>query len=285
MHASGCARIAGRGVTKRGATAARNFAAVLALCAALAGCQGELYSNLSESEANQMLAVLMSSGVSTTKTAKGKDGFSLSVDERDMLRAIAILKDAGFPKNTRDSIGKVFQKSGIMSSPFEERVRYIYALSEDVAQTLSNIDGVLAARVHIVLPDAPQLGQPVKPSSAAVFIKHQSGVDLDFFVPQIRRLVSSSIEGLEYAAVTVVLTEALPTKSVTTADASGTLEVLPGLAVRDTDVGRFWQLLGGVVAFTLMLAGSVAFAWRTVQQRRAKRPAAATANAALVEPS
>jgi len=281
MRASVCPPTAGH---RR--SAVRTLVVAIVLSVALAGCQGELYSNLSEPEANQMLAVLMSSGVSTTKTAKGKDGFSLSVDERDMLRAIAILKDSGYPKNLRESIGKVFQKSGIMSSPFEERVRYIYALSEDVAQTLSNIDGVVTARVHIVLPDAPQLGQPVKPSSAAVFIKHQSGVDLDFFVPQIRRLVSSSIEGLEYSAVTVVLAEASPTKSVSTADASGTVEVLPGLAVRDSDVARFWQLLAGVVAFALVLAGSVAFAWRALEQRRARRPVpAAGAHVPLVEPS
>jgi type III secretion protein J len=228
--------------------------------------------------------VLMGAGVPTSKVARGKDGFTLSVDERDMLRAIAILKDAGYPRNSRDSIGKVFQKSGIMSSPFEERVRYIYALSEEVAQTLSNIDGVVTARVHIVLPDAPQLGQPVKPSSAAVFIKHQAGVDLDFFVPQIRRLVSSSIEGLEYSAVTVVLTEAAPTKAVSTKDVSGTVEVLPGLAIRDTDVARFWQFVAGIAAFVAGLSAAMVFAWRSLQKRRAKS-ASGGANLPLVEPS
>src|ERR1700732_2058722 len=95
---------------------------------ALAGCQQDLYSNLTEVEANQMLATLIANNVSADKAAKGKDGFTIAVDSKDMLRAIAVLNDSGYPKNTRDSIGKVFQKSGIMSSPFEERVRYIYAL-------------------------------------------------------------------------------------------------------------------------------------------------------------
>ncbi len=227
----------------------------------LAGCQSDLYSNLTEVEANQMLAVLMSNGISADKVAKGKDGFTLSVDNRDMLRSIALLNDRGYPKNTRDSIGKVFQKSGIMSSPFEERVRYIYALGEDVAQTLSQIDGVVTARVHIVLPDAPQLGQSVKPSSAAVFIKHQPGTDIEFLVPQIRRLVSSSIEGLDYAAVTVVLTESQPSKQATGPAVDPTVEVLPGLSVRDTDAGRFWQIAGLLgAAMAVMLAGLVACA-------------------------
>ncbi len=250
----------------------------------LAACQSALYSNLSEPEANEMLAVLMANGVSASKAA-AKEGFTLSVAERDMLRAIALLKDAGYPRSSRDSIGRVFQKSGIMSSPFEERVRYIYALGEDVAQTLSYIDGVVTARVHIVLPDAPQLGRPIKPSSASVFIRHRPGVDLDFFVPQIRRLVSSAIEGLEYQAVTVVLTEAQPTRSANPTTTIGTVEVLPGLSVRETDVGRFWQVAGlaGLV-LAVLLATSIAAIVIALRGRSAPK-SRETAPVPLVEPS
>ncbi|WP_298959708.1 type III secretion system inner membrane ring lipoprotein SctJ [uncultured Methylobacterium sp.] len=268
--------------------ALRRAGLVAAACLMLAGCESELYSNLSEVEANQMLAVLMSNGIKAGKTAKGKDGFTVTVEDRDMLRAITLLTDRGFPKNTRESIGKVFQKSGIMSSPFEERVRYIYALGEEVAQTLSQVDGVVAARVHIVLPDAPQLGQTVKPSSAAVFIKHQPGVDLDFFVPQIRRLVSSAIEGLEYSAVTVVLAEAQPTKLVGTAPVVPTVQVLPGLSVRDTDTGRFWQLFYGVLALVVLLLGGLAATGALLLRGRFRRRRAGAPELAalpVVEPS
>ena len=261
------------------------FALLLTGALALAGCQQELYSNLPEPEANQMLATLIANNISAAKVAKGKDGFSLTVDSTDMLRAIAVLNDAGYPKHSRDSIGKVFQKSGIMSSPFEERVRYIYALGEDVAQTLSAIDGVVTARVHIVLPDAPQLGQPVKPSSAAVFIKHRPGVDLDFFVPQIRRLVSSAIEGLKYSDVTVVLAEAQPTKLEPVADDRPVVEVLPGLSIREADQSRFWILAavaGGLIL--LLAAGNAAMFYMFVWSKRTKS-AIGTAAIPAVEPS
>ena len=263
-------------------------AGVLLAALALAACDNELHTNLSEAEANQMLAELISHGVSATKTAKGKDGFSISVDSSDMLKALAILKDAGLPRANRESIGKVFQKSGIMSSPFEERVRYIYALGEDLSNTIGNIDGVITARVHIVLPEAPQLGQPVKPSSAAVFIKYQPGVDIEYFVPQIRRLVSSSIEGLDYAAVTVVLSEAMPAKaapaSATGAAAAAvpTVEVLPWLSVKQGEQTAFWRLVyvaAGV--FGLLIAGIVALVVLLLRGRSAKAGAAAT----TVEPA
>lgn len=243
--------------------------AVIGFMAVLAACNQDVYSDLTEAEANHMLAELISHGVNATKTSKGKEGFTISVDSSEMLKALAVLKDAGFPRSSRDSIGKVFQKSGIMSSPFEERVRYIYALGEEVAQTISNIDGVVTARVHIVLPDAPQLGQPVKPSSAAVFIKYRPGVDIEYFVPQIRRLVSSSIEGLDYSAVTVVLDEAMPTKAEPPSAAGDTTMVF-GLSIKTADLSLFWTIVWSVIAVIVLLVAALvggAFLWWRGQRK------------------
>lgn len=253
----------------------------------LAGCKADLYTNLSEYEANQILAVMMANNISADKQAVG-EVFTVTVEKSDMLRAIALLNDKGLPHSARDSIGTVFQKSGIISSPFEERVRYIYALGESVAQTISQIDGVVSARVHVVLPEEPQLGQPVRPSSAAVFIKHEPNVDLEFFVPQIRRLVSSAIEGLDYAAVTVVLTEAAPTEVAPVAQGQNeTVEVLPGLAVRAADAPRFWIFLYGAGAAVLVLVLALLGGFGLLLRRRkgaARRPAAEVSTA-LMEPS
>jgi type III secretion protein J len=227
----------------------------------LAGCQQELYSNLSEVDANQMLAALTANGIAVEKISKGKEGFTVTVDSRDMLRSIALLKDAGYPKNVHRTIPEMFGKDSIMPSPFAERIRYIYALGEEVAKTLSQIDGVITARVHIVLPESPELGQPIKPSSAAVFVKHQPGVDLDFFQPQIRRLVSSAIEGLQYDAVTVVLSEAAPTKTsvLLSGEQPKTVEVLPGLNITEASKGRFWGIAVLISVISAGLALCVAF--------------------------
>ena len=263
--------------------------ALMLLCAlGLSACKVDLYSNLTESEANEMLAILMSNGVVAEKTTLNET-FVLRVEEDDMVRAITILTGKGYPKITRQSIGSVFQKAGIISSPFEERVRYIYALGEEVAQTLSQIDGVLTARVHVVLPDQPQLGQPVKPSSAAVFIKHEPDVDLEFFVPQIRRLVSSSIEGMDYSAVTVVLTEALQSEQTATDIDDKMVNVIPGLTVKQSDAPYFWRLAYGAMAFIAVLfvtsaAGLIGFV--TLRRRsRTRNAVAVSGGETALEPS
>ena len=228
---------------------------LLAVCLLLiiTGCKTDLYTNVSEREANEMLAILMSNGISAKKEYLGEDGVNLMVEENDLPRAIYALKQNGYPKESRESMGQVFEKSGIMSSPFEERVRFVYALGEEVSKTLSEIDGVLTARVHIVLPEDPELGEEVKPSSSAVFIKHRVGVDLDFFTPQIRRLVSNAIEGVEYENVTVILVEAEKPKITQTRLQTAVTEVIPGLSIRDSDTSLFWQILTGIAVLFILL--------------------------------
>ena len=261
--------------------------AVLLGVLALAGCQQDLYSSLTEYEANQMMAQLMANGISVEKVSKEKNGFTLFVDSRDMLRAVGVLNDAGYPKNTRSTFKDYFPNGGLTTSSFEERVRYIRLLEDKVAQTLSNIDGVITARVHIMLPDPPQLGQSAKPSSAAVFIKHQPGVDLDYFVPQIRRLVSNSIEGLEYTAVAVVLTDATPAKmtTATPSEVSAMVEVLPGLSIKESSRDRFWQVVVIVGVITaLLIASNIAMLVTAARGWRRRRPSIEEP-LAIVEPS
>ncbi len=220
---------------------------------ALSACKTDLYRNLSEREANEMLAVLMSNNIEVSKEYLGDEGVTLMVEEAELPRAIDALRQNGFPRESRETMGTVFEKSGIMSSPFEERVRFVYALGEEVSRTLSEIDGVLTARVHIVLPDEPDFGEALTPSSAAVFIKHRIGVDLDFATPQIRRLVSSSIEGVTYDDVTVLLVEAERPNVATRPDRSSVVEVVPGLSIRESDERIFWWGIGGGAAVLVLL--------------------------------
>lgn len=227
---------------------------LLTLCLLVTGCKVELHTRLDEKDANQILAALIENGIAATK-AEGEGGFSVRVAERDIAAAVAILTAKGLPREKYASIGATFQKSGIISSPFEDRVRYIYALGEEVAATIREIDGVISARVHVVLPEQSQFGSTLKPSSAAVLIKHDPMTDLAYLVPQIRRLVSSSIEGLDSSAVTVLLAEGGNPEREAQRVEQSTVSVLPGLAVRETDVLYFWRIayVAGVVIALLIL--------------------------------
>ncbi|MFP8968064.1 type III secretion system inner membrane ring lipoprotein SctJ [Pokkaliibacter sp. CJK22405] len=173
-------------------------ALVVVLTLLLAGCgkEVELYRQLSEVDANEVLAELASKHIEAEKVI-AKDGVTIMIDSDSMARAVDILEAAGLPRKRRDNMGDIFKKDGVISSPLEERARYIYALSQELESTLSQIDGVVVARVHVVLPERVAPGEAVQPASAAVFIKYlPSQLDPDVILPRVQRMVTSSIPGL-----------------------------------------------------------------------------------------
>src|SRR5919201_1603389 len=68
-------------------------------------------------------------------------------------QAKEVLASAGLPRQSLRTLGDVFPKESFVSSPLEERARYIFALSQEVQQTLMQLDGIVDARVHIALPE------------------------------------------------------------------------------------------------------------------------------------
>ncbi|MCK1740196.1 type III secretion inner membrane ring lipoprotein SctJ [Bradyrhizobium sp. 139] len=178
--------------------------ALLPLLLLLVGCKADLYTKVQEREANEMLAVLLKNGVDALRVA-AKDGtITIQVEQTQIASAIDLLNGEGLPRHAFKSLGEVFSAAGLIASPIEERARYVYALSEELSRTISDIDGVLSARVHVVLPKNDLLRRDTTPSSASVFIRHDSRANLSILLPQIKMLVANSIEGLSYDKVAVV---------------------------------------------------------------------------------
>jgi type III secretion protein J len=186
------------------------LASILAACVLLAGCgKIPLFTQLAEGEANEMMALLLQREIPCVKSAGKEDKWILSVPAADFSRAVDVLRSQGFPRDKFAKIGEVFQKSGLVSSPTEERIRYMYALSQEISETLMRIDGVMNARVHIVIPNNDPLAEKITPSSAAVFIRYRAGFDLESLTPHLKNLVTRSIEGLNYDNVSIVLVPAV----------------------------------------------------------------------------
>lgn len=181
-------------------------AAIVSFCMVLAACGSrvDLMGAIPEEEANEVLGALLKADIPARKVT-GKEGMvAVQVDGQNVSRALQVLRESGLPRERHAGMGQVFKKEGLISSPLEERARYIYALSQEISGTLSRIDGVVFARVHVVLPERGAAGEPGVQSTAAVFIKHQEGYDLELLQPQIRRLVTNSIPGLSTDRVSIV---------------------------------------------------------------------------------
>ncbi|MET3444981.1 EscJ/YscJ/HrcJ family type III secretion inner membrane ring protein [Ralstonia pickettii] len=229
----------------------------LACLFGLAGCEQELYTGLSEVEVNEMVAALSSAGISGQKLVQdgqGQEGrtWTLTVDQADMGPSLAVLRAQGLPRPRLASLGQVFQKQGLVATPAEERVRYIYGVSQELSRTLLDVDGVMLAHVHVVIPENDPLADKAKPASAAVYIRYRPGVNLTAMAPMVKDLVAHSIEGLSYDNVSLFLQGAQPVP----------VDVRKGAALLGTFSTRnplVW-LLGLLIVAALVVTGLVA--WR-----------------------
>ena len=183
----------------------RNLGCLLACLLLLTGCKVELFAALPESEANDVVGMLLQAGIPASKAALKEGAATVSVEEGDFSRAVALLKQHGLPRKQFQTMGDVFQQNGLVSSPTQERARMLWALGQELSSTISQIDGVLTARVQVVLPDNDMMRREPSPSSASVFIRHSQGSQAAKLVPQIKSLVAGSVEGLAYDKVSVVL--------------------------------------------------------------------------------
>jgi len=181
----------------------KQAATVLITAALLTGCgKDPLYSKLDEQQANEMLAVLVSAGIDASKTPV-EDGWSIEVSRSGVPQAMKVLKAEGYPHEAYQSLGDVFRKEGFVSTPLEERARLLHALSQELSRTVSAIDGVVVARVHLAIPERNPLSDEKPLSSASVFIKHKPGSQVVNKAASIKALVVNSVEGLPYDNVTV----------------------------------------------------------------------------------
>lgn len=215
---------------------------VVVVSALLVGCNVVLYSNLDESDVNEIIAVLARHDIDSSKNHGRGDRLSVEVAKADVAAAVDVLRQSGLPRKRFDNIGELFSKQGLISSPLEERARFVYAMQETLQETLSQIDGVMVARVHIVLPENNPFGKDGdKVSSASVFIKHSPEFDLGSLRSEMKMVVGNGIQGLSYKDVTVTLVPA----AVPVAAQSG-LPIppaagSPGFGSSATTVG-FWLL-------------------------------------------
>lgn len=225
---------------------------LLLLTVVLTGCnKGPLYTELVEGDANDMLSILLRNGIESEKIRENKTGlFAIHVETEQTAVAIRVLKQAGFPREKFLKVDDLFKKDGLISSPLEERVRYIYALSQDVQETLARIDGVITARVHVVLPENDPFSDDIKPSSASVFIKYLPDSHLEDIKSEIKLIVEKSIEGLSYDKVSVVM---LPSNENISKPGSAAWKSVMGVRMPAESVFEFKAIVFGLLMFLLVL--------------------------------
>ena len=236
----------------------------------LTACKTQLNAGLTERQANEETALLLRNGIPASREVDPKTGtLTVWVEQSRFADAVDLLRAHGLPQQHFDSIADVFKGNGLIVSPTEDRARMIYALDEELSRTISDIDGVLSARVHIVIPDNDPLRQDAPPASASVFVRYRQGSHVSDLVPQIKMLVAGGVSGLPYDKVSVVL---VPAELPPAQSQPMEMEDVFGIWVyRDSAqmVRLLFAAAAGMLAILLGLAGRLAWISR---HRLVRRP-------------
>jgi type III secretion protein J len=211
---------------------------VAAVALAVAGCSTNILHGVDERSANEATAALERAGIGAEKlpdegAAAGAGAtYTIRVAHADGTRALDLLRALGLPRDRRRGFAETYGQPSLIPTPSEERARYVDALAGEIERTLESADGVISARVHLVLEESDPLAPDAKPRStarAAVLLKARPG-SAPFSDRDVQKLVAGSVAGLEPANVSVVMTPAADPAAATSAalTALGPLRISPG---------------------------------------------------------
>ena len=158
-----------------------------------------LYGNLGQQDAAQIAQAL-----DTNNIPYKIDGGTITVPADRVHDARLKLASQGLPEGD-GGFAVMSKEPGFGVSQFMEGARYQHALETELARTISNLQPVEGARVHLALPRQSAFVRDRRPPSASVFLQMKPGRRLETEqVTAIVNLVASSIPELEADQVTVV---------------------------------------------------------------------------------
>jgi type III secretion protein J len=204
-----------------------------------AACSTNILHGVDERSANEATAALERVGIGAEKLpdeggpgSAGGASYTVRVARGDGTRAVDLLRALGLPRERRRGFSETYGQPSLIPTPSEERARYLDALSGEIERTLEAADGVVSARVHLVLEETDPLGpetKPRNPARAAVLLKARPG-RAPLTEREVQRLVAGSVAGLDPAAVAVVTTAAAdPAEAAASSLAAlGPLRITPG---------------------------------------------------------
>jgi len=176
---------------------------LVAISLLLGACQTELYQGLNQRDANEMIAVLARAGIEAKREQVDPTTYRIMVAEDALAAAAEALKRVGLPRESYQSLGEIFPGDGLIVSPYEQRIRTMHALNQEIARTITTISGVMSARVHIVLPDLDLRGLPMNKPSASVLVHHAPHLDDSELSTRVRLLVANAVQGMNFRDVAV----------------------------------------------------------------------------------
>jgi|TARA_R100000005_G_scaffold84289_2_gene52353 flagellar M-ring protein FliF len=129
----------------------------------------------------------------------------VTVAADEVHRARLLLATEGFPRSGDIGFDSIYQEQEIGVSSFMEQARYHRSLEQELARTISALDGVRGARVHLAMAkQSAFLRQRQEPAASVVLHLYGGRVLSERQLAGIVHLVSASVPNLKPETVSVV---------------------------------------------------------------------------------
>lgn len=159
-----------------------------------------LYVGLERADVNQIGLVLGEAGIEFDVAS---DGTTVLVAAGKTAQARMLLAEKGLPTSANAGY-ELFDNVGSLGlTSFMQQITRVRALEGEIARTIQTIQGIRAARVHIVMPERGNFRQQEQEPSASVVIR-ASNADGRRAAGAIRHLVAAAVPGLGSDKVTVL---------------------------------------------------------------------------------
>jgi flagellar M-ring protein FliF len=163
-----------------------------------------LFTNLNQDDAGAIISQLKDKKVPYKYDDGGK---TILVPAKYLYDTRLELANSGLPKG--GGVGfEIFDKTNLGVTDFTQRINYVRALEGELSRTISSIDVIQEARVHLVLPKKELYEERQLEPTASVLVKLKYDTKLSYDqIKSIVHLVASSVEGLTPVNITVVDTK------------------------------------------------------------------------------
>ena len=159
-----------------------------------------LYVGLETTDLNQ---VSMALAEASLPFEVGPDGTSIRVPVGSTSKARLLLAERGLP-NSANAGYELFDNVGSLGlTSFMQEVTRVRALEGEIGRSVQQINGVSAARVHIVMPDVGNFRRGEQKPTASVMIRASTSAGRKA-AAAIRHLVASAVPGLDVDDVTIL---------------------------------------------------------------------------------
>jgi flagellar M-ring protein FliF len=161
-----------------------------------------LFSGMQPKESSEVISILQQSNIAY-KLDPATGAVLVPSSKLQSLR----LKMAaeGLPRSSSQGMEMLNKEQGFGTSQFIERARYQNALEEELARSISQLQNIHSARVHLAIPKQSVFVRERKAPSASVVINLYAGRTLERSqVEAITNMVASSISNMTSKHVTIV---------------------------------------------------------------------------------